>query len=541
MARAENPFLTYYSPFSPTARRKLALRIFTLANVATIIGMTWVIIRNNTNDDAIILLWLCLLLYLSIMPQLSFFFFAPRNHTAENLEELLLTGMSKREVTWGYCQGAVILASIPVGACLLAEIFTILRFAERLFARGNDGIYYIAPMMVGLLGGGVIAISTGMRAWMRNPNSVLRAFLVTPLTILLQFLLCGMMSAFFVWFADSVLPNKWEDPGYLVALSIPPVIGIIFSLRLTRRMLDVLLFREVDPEAYRHTHWLASRMTLRGEEDARAAATGRLLALHSSSWKEVAGAMLLTLLFWAAGGWAGRALHTPEQDAWNRGSYSPAASFDPDSDALTGLLKGLFGFQNLFAMPLFLTLMIVLLVSRRRKDRRFPLLEGAVLGSLQLAIVPAACFSALQLIATGVIIGMQSNTDWSEALIPCLLFVPGIAALTLAAALLTAPRKGRMAWMSLLLAFAMLVEFAPLLFMYRSSGMNGIVLLNMSKWGVAVPFALLSLCAWLLAHGIDLCGQRLHRLETRDLPRFGFNIDQEEPPSSPREPASLTP
>lgn len=540
MTGVENPFLTYYSPFSPTARRKLALRVFTLANVAAIAGLTWAVVRNSTSDDAIIYLWLLMLLYLSVMPQLSFFFFAPRNHTAENLEELLLTGLSKREVTWGYCYGAVILAFILVGSCMLAEGFAIIRFTDRLLTPGNNGLYHVVPMMIGLAAAGAIAISTGARAWMRHPNSVLRAFLVTPITILLQYILCGLMSVFFIWVADDVLPNVWENAGYFIGFSIPPIVGTIFSLRLTWRMMEVLLFREVDPDAYRHDHWLASRTVQRGEGDARAVAVKRLLALHVSSWKEIAGALLLTLLFWAAGGWAGRALHTQDHDAWNRGSYSPAASFDPDSDALTGLLKGLFGFQNLFAVPLFLALMIVLLVSRRRKDRLFPLLEGAVLGSVQLAVVPAACFSALQLLVTGVLISMESHIDWGEAIVLGVIFPPGIAALTSAAALLAAPRKGRMAWMTLLLAAALTIEVVPLVFMYHSSGMNNIVLLNMSKWGVAVPMAILSIVAWLLGYGIDLCGQRLHRLEVRDLPRFGFNID--EPEQTPPPPAgSLTP
>ena len=245
MARAENPILTYYSPLSRSARRKVAFRLFILANLALVTLVTYWLGTDKTADRQTVFVNCALVLagLQTFMPSIAYLLFAPRDRSRARQEELLAAGMTKWEILVGYCY-----PPLSVGV-LLTGIYTVWLFAIA-FLLALRHLYdgfgmdeFIVMLLMDLVGLGTLSVSAATRNWIRDPESTVRALAWVPLVIL------GMMTFSYILRYGSfhLLQNQWRHDELddmlklaVAYLASPLTVGIIDAWFTHRSMLEKL-------------------------------------------------------------------------------------------------------------------------------------------------------------------------------------------------------------------------------------------------------------------------------------------------------------
>ena len=241
MAGVENPILTYYSPLSRSARRKLAFRLFILANVVLVALVTYWIGTDKSADRQTIFFRCAMVLagLLTLMPSVAFLLFTPRDRSRARQEELLAAGMTRWEILVGYCHPPLSVGVLLTGlytAWLFATAFLLAsRHLPDMFEMGGFTLMFLLD----LAGLGIISTSAALRNWIKDPDSTVRALAWVPLVTV------GMVTFSYILrlgllllFGGIGLPDPLRYmAGLTLLLVVSPLTVGVWDARFTHRSL----------------------------------------------------------------------------------------------------------------------------------------------------------------------------------------------------------------------------------------------------------------------------------------------------------------
>lgn len=527
MAESENPFITYYSPFSRGIRKKLFLRVFVGLHLALVIAFVANSIKNFSGE-LLWAYWWGAALYMLAYPQLCFHFFAPRNRTSETLEELLLTELRPWKVALGFVYGPVIV-SLVLTAMIVAGFCVMFPF----YSRADRDWGLLVSITAGLASLGMISVAVTARHWLRFPDSIVRTAFAAPLETVAHCFLALGVTPVLIYAIEQFLPNRMEKFVYPLMFSAIPALVACFKVWETSVTMGPRMYWRVDRERYQWAWWHGGEIITPDEARARAAAFRRVVTLVRSAAGMLARGVVIVGLLWILGGVLGYAIHAPGV-AKVPGWYQEIGESDKlNPDRWTGALRGLFGWQTPFAMGIFLSTLLPLMMSRRFAERKLPIFQGGIVRCLALYSTPPILIGWLVAIAcVGADVAHQAgrnNYNWlsnniMEFTIAILVTGIGMSLFCVVIVASMIPARRRLLIAAGWLLFGLFIQCTPILSMYYQSD-GDILTYNGGETTGLAALSLFSMAALFVGYGRVLILQRLHVLEVRDLPRFVVNLD----------------
>lgn len=359
----------------------------------------------RVDEEILILPMLLCIPYGVLNSYLAFLLCRPRRFTSEQLEDLSLTMLSRREVAagiiWQPLRDGLVggLVHVP----LIMALFGLSRNARE-----------IALVAFACLAGAVLGpLAVTMRLYAAPRYPMIRAIVFLPAEVTLAyFQIIGLAIMPLVWFEAWI--DTWE--GVWLGLACLAMMAAILWLRWSRALdgIEHRLYADVDPDTWQREHWFADQISRREEPGLRAAALGvvRGRARLVVVWMLAVMACVLLLA-------------------------APLMA-----DRVAWLLMG----GRSWGLWTFVVLPVAIVLAFR--NRPFPIPRGLmVAGLIRMVVLPMALALALVLIPP---LFLQIDELPSEDFPEGLFLGASIVACAAAITLLLLPRRGRGWWLVLL-------------------------------------------------------------------------------------------
>ncbi|MCC6546090.1 hypothetical protein IT570_02890 [Candidatus Sumerlaeota bacterium] len=390
----DNPIVRYYHPFSLRRRRWVGTAIFLLVPVSALLfGMNLLLKASRFGYGPGFLAGLILI------PPICFSVYAPRHRDTEQLEELSLTRMSRREITVGFLVPPmlmVVLLEVLIIVPVYLALGPLIGNSAAFFGGFDPRFLVIAALVCAA----VVGLTTTIQVWTAHPTS--------PARMWIEVLLIGFARAFCI---VSVAMLVEKGSSYLVApISLPLGLGaallmLYFPVRAAAQFCVLRFFRSVDPHAYREVSWLANELKpARKNRDFREffRKTVRLI-LHDYRYvvRALVPTMGLILLATVV------AYFDPEGVLLNRRALSfygqPRDLVRRDAAMMACVSPPV-----VFAAPMIFTLFYLYFGARKNADRALTIMAGGIVPTVVVTMIPTTIFHALLLaLMTGAIVAFD--------------------------------------------------------------------------------------------------------------------------------------
>jgi hypothetical protein len=338
-----------------------------------ILAIGWVIYTRWQNTYTVEIIYLLISLAVVVLiPGVCIRFLTPKRTSDKDLEELCLTGLTRKEVVVGFLRFPLIISVIcSLGPCL-AIVFVCLKYDA-------CPVELMPVAVASIVGGILLAIIVYARKWLVSSRGVFSYILTGYVEIFFYFVALSVMVSLLVFFLFLMGYSKYDVAFFRFFRSNEPLLSVfivvlgtvLYIYYLFKRVLltaPQCLFRHIDQKSYFDAKWMArefytlkdkalrKRISSRQSRFMYPTYTGALV--RSLGVVGIVGSCIVVALYFRP--------------------YPEDVQFD-QTLWVKGILMGAFGFSGFLGLSMIFPLVAVSRLVGKKVNRKLSFLKGGIL------------------------------------------------------------------------------------------------------------------------------------------------------------------